>query len=160
MKKIVLGVLAVSLSLALGASTGFAAKKPKYKEGAAGAGSISGTVMLKGNAPPPIMEDLNKGKNVEFCVTNPTTLEGGMRARIKVAVDGGKLKDVVVLLKELLPVSHGVIWVKLITISNYAISPRKWLLSANLPRLKRKQVEYLLSQIMILIFSTTRMVIR
>ena len=99
MKKIVLGVLAVSLSLALGASTGFAAKKPKYKEGAAGAGSISGTVMLKGNAPPPIMEDLNKGKNVEFCVTNPTTLEGGMRARVKVAGDGGKLKDVVVFIE-------------------------------------------------------------
>ena len=101
MKKIVLGVLAVSLSLALGASTGFAAKKPKYKEGAAGAGSISGTVMLKGDAPPPIMEDLNKGKNVEFCVTNPTTLKGGMRARTKVAVDGGKLKDAVVFIEKI-----------------------------------------------------------
>ena len=71
MKKIVLGVLAVSLSLALGASTSFAKKKKGYEEGTAGSGSIVGTVMLKGAALAPIMEDLNKGKNVEFCVTNP-----------------------------------------------------------------------------------------
>ena len=38
MRKIVLGVLVASLTLALGASTSFAKKKPKYKEGTAGAG--------------------------------------------------------------------------------------------------------------------------
>ena len=72
MKKIVLGVMVIAFSLAL-ASTSFAKKKKGYKEGTAGAGSIVGTVMLKGEPMAPIMEDLNKGKNVEFCVTNPTT---------------------------------------------------------------------------------------
>ena len=53
MKKIVLGVMVVAFSLAL-ASTSFA-KKKGYVEGAAGPGSITGTVMLKGDAMAPIM---------------------------------------------------------------------------------------------------------
>ncbi len=101
MKKIVLGVMVASLSLALGASTSFAAKKPKYAEGTAGAGSITGTVSLKGTPMAPIMEDLNKGKNVEFCVTHPDTKEGGIRPRIKVTAAGGKLKDAVVFIENI-----------------------------------------------------------
>ncbi len=99
MRKIVLGVMVVSLSMMLGASTSFA-KKASYEEGSAGAGSISGTVMLKGSSPAPIMEDLSKGKNVEFCATHPDA-KGNMRARVKVAADGGKLKDAVVFIEDI-----------------------------------------------------------
>ena len=100
MRKIVLGVMVASLVLALGVSTGFAAKKPKYKEGTAGAGSISGTVSLKGTAMAPIMEDLSKGKNVEFCITHPDA-KGNIRPRVKVAAAGGKLKDAVVFIESI-----------------------------------------------------------
>ena len=100
MKKIVLGVMVASLSLALSASTVFAAKKPAYAEGAAGAGSISGTVSLKGTALAPIMEDLSKGKNVEFCITHPDA-KGNIRPRVKVAAAGGKLKDAVVFIENI-----------------------------------------------------------
>jgi hypothetical protein len=99
MRKIVLGVMVVSLSMMLGASTSFA-KKALYVEGSAGAGSISGTVMLKGNAPAPIMEDLSKGKNVEFCATHPDAKDN-IRARVKVVADGGKLKDAVVFIEDI-----------------------------------------------------------
>lgn len=77
------------------------AKKAKYEEGAAGGGSISGVVNFKGTVPAPIMEDLNKGKNVEFCVTHPDTKEGGIRPRQKVVVNGGKLTDTVVFIENI-----------------------------------------------------------
>ncbi len=101
MRKIVVGVMVASLSLALGASAGFAAKKPAYKEAAAGAGSIIGTVSLKGTPMAPIMEDLNKGKNVEFCAMHPDTKEGAIRPRMKVLAADGKLKDVVVFIEDI-----------------------------------------------------------
>lgn len=98
MRKIVLSVVVVAFSLAL-ASTSFA-KKKVYAEGSAGAGSITGTVMLKGVAMAPIMEDLSKGKNVEFCTTHPDTKDG-IRPRIKVSATGGKLKDAVVFIENI-----------------------------------------------------------
>ena len=98
MKKIVLGVMVVAFSLAL-ASTSFA-KKKGYVEGAAGPGSITGTVMLKGDAMAPIMEDLSKGKNVEFCTTHPDAKDG-IRPRVKVSAAGGKLKDAVVFIEKI-----------------------------------------------------------
>ncbi len=101
MRKIVLGVMIVSLSMALGAGTGFAKKKPAYAEGSAGAGSISGTVSLKGAAMAPIMEDLSKGKNVEFCSKHPEA-KGTIRPRVKVAAAGGKLKDAVVFIENIM----------------------------------------------------------
>ena len=94
MRKTVLSIMVVAFSLTL-VSASFA-KKAKYKEGSAGPGSITGTVSLKGDAPAPIMEDLNKGKNVEFCTTHKDTKDGGIRPRVKVSVAGGKLKDAVV----------------------------------------------------------------
>ncbi len=100
MKKIVLGAVVASLTIALAVSTSFAAKY-KYKESSAGAGSISGTVMVKGKVMAPIMEDLNKGKNVEFCVTHPDTKEGGIRPRVKVTATDGKLKDAVVFIENI-----------------------------------------------------------
>jgi hypothetical protein len=101
MKKIVLGVMVASLALTLGASTGFSGTDVKgYKEGSAGTGSISGTVSLKGEAPAPIMEDLSKGKNVEFCSKHPEAKDG-IRPRVKVSAAGGKLKDAVVVIEKL-----------------------------------------------------------
>jgi len=97
MKKIVLGVMVVSMSLALGASTSFA-KKKGYVAGSAGTGSITGTVSLKGAAMAPIMEDLSKGKNVELCSKHPEAKDG-IRPRIKVSAAGGKLKDAVVFIE-------------------------------------------------------------
>ncbi len=99
MKKVLSGVLVLVIALALSASSSFAAKKPKYEEGAAGGGSISGVITLKGAAPAPIMEDLNKGKNVEFCAKHPDTKEGGIRPRQKVVANGGKLTDTVIFIE-------------------------------------------------------------
>ncbi len=100
MKKVLLGVLVFALALVLGASTSFA-KKAKYEGGAPGKGSITGVVTLKGDPPPPIMEDLSKGKNVEFCAQHPDTKEGNMRPRHKVVAPGGKLTDTVVFIEEI-----------------------------------------------------------
>lgn len=98
MRKIVVGVIVAAFSLAL-ASTSFA-KKAKYKEGAAGAGSISGTVTLNGAPMAPIIEDLTKGKNAEFCSTHPDAKDG-KRPRVKVVANGGKLKDAVVFIENI-----------------------------------------------------------
>ena len=100
-KKIVLGFLITCVALAFGSSMSFA-KKAKYVEGpVSGGGSISGVVTLKGNPPPPIMEDINKGKNKEFCVTHPETQEGGIRPRHKVVAPGGKLTDATVFIEKI-----------------------------------------------------------
>ncbi len=107
MKKVLLGVLVLAVALVLGASTSFA-KKGKYEEGAAGGGSISGVVTLKGDAPAPIMEDLSKGKNVEFCAKHPDAKDN-MRPRHKVVADGGKLSDTVVFIEN---IEKGKAWSK------------------------------------------------
>ncbi len=78
-------------------SAGFA---KGYEGGAPGKGSISGTVTLKGDAPAPIMEDLSKGKNAEFCSTHPDAKDG-IRPRYKVVANGGKLKDAVVFIENI-----------------------------------------------------------
>lgn len=73
----------------------------KYAEGAVSdGGSISGIIKFVGDVPPPIMEDLSKGKNVEFCSTHPDT-KGTIRPRQKVVVAGGKLKDAVVFIQNI-----------------------------------------------------------
>ena len=99
-RKTLVGLMVISVALVFG--TAAFAKKAKYEEGAvSGGGSISGTVSLKGNPPPPIMEDLNKGKNVEFCATHPDTKEGNIRPRSKVIAKGGKLSGTVVFIEEI-----------------------------------------------------------
>ena len=99
-RKTLIGLLVISVALAFG--TAAFAKKYKYEESdVSGGGSISGSVSLKGNPPPPIMEDLNKGKNVEFCVTHPDTKEGNIRPRQKVVAKGGKLSGTVVFIENL-----------------------------------------------------------
>jgi hypothetical protein len=99
-RKTLIGLLVISVALAFG--TAAFAKKYKYEEGAvSGGGSISGSVSLKGNPPPPIMEDLNKGKNFEFCIIHPDTQKGGIRPRHKVIAKGGKLSGTVVFIENL-----------------------------------------------------------
>ena len=96
-----MGALVSVVSLTLGAQGVFAAKA-KYEEGeVSGGGSISGVVSFKGDVPPPIMEDLNKGKNVEFCATHPDTKDGNIRPRQKVAVKDGKLMNTVVFIENI-----------------------------------------------------------
>ena len=100
MKKVLTGLVVVAASLALGVSASFA-KADDYAEGTAGKGSITGTVTLKGTPPAPIMEDLNKGKNSEFCAKHPEAKEGGIRPRVKVSAAGGKLAGTVVFIEEI-----------------------------------------------------------
>jgi hypothetical protein len=98
-RKTSIALMVFSVALVFG-STAFA--KSKYEEGAvSGGGSISGSVSLKGNPPAPIMEDLNKGKNVEFCTTHPDTQKGGIRPRQKVVAKGGKLSGTVVFIENI-----------------------------------------------------------
>ncbi|NIS38366.1 carboxypeptidase regulatory-like domain-containing protein [Candidatus Saccharibacteria bacterium] len=105
-RKTLVGLLVVCVALVFGSSA--FAKRFKYEEGAvSGGGSISGTVSLKGNPPPPIMEDLNKGKNVEFCATHPDTKKGNIRPRVKVVAKGGKLSGTVVFIEN---ISKGKAW--------------------------------------------------
>ena len=73
----------------------------KYAEGTvSNAGSISGVVKFNGKVPAPIMEDLSKGKNVEFCSTHPDA-KGNIRPRVKVAATIGYLKDAVVFIQNI-----------------------------------------------------------
>jgi hypothetical protein len=99
MNKTLLRISVVGIALFLSASSSFAGK-PKYEESAGGSGSISGVVNFKGTVPAPIMEDLSKGKNVEFCSKHPET-KGTIRTRQKVVVSGGKLKDAVVFIENI-----------------------------------------------------------
>jgi hypothetical protein len=76
--------------------------KSKYKEtDVKNGGSITGVVDLKGEVPPPVEIDLNKGKNSEFCVTHPATEKGGIRHLSKVEVKDGKLKNAVVFIEDI-----------------------------------------------------------
>ncbi len=73
----------------------------KYEEGpVSDGGSISGLIKFIGNVPAPIMEDLSKGKNVEFCGGHPDAKDN-IRPRVKVAVAGGKLQDAVVFIQNI-----------------------------------------------------------
>jgi hypothetical protein len=107
MKKVLVALMVLTVYIAF-AGTSFAAsysyknaeKKGYYTEGTAGKGSITGVVSLKGKAPAPIMEDLSKGKNVEFCIKHPDA-KGNIRPRVKVEANGGKLKNAVVFIEEL-----------------------------------------------------------
>ena len=108
MKKIHLMTLTTIVALAL--TTQVQAKKSNYEETqVANGGSISGTVLFKGTVPPAIQEDLNKGKNAEFCATHPDTLKGGIRPRLKVGVKNGKLENTVILIED---ISKGKPWAK------------------------------------------------
>ncbi len=100
---IMLGVL-----LVMGASSAQAAKA-KYKETAvSGGGSISGSVSYKGDVPAPVMQDLSKEKNPEFCGKHPDAKDG-VRPIYKIKVNDGKLMNAVVLIEN---ISEGKAWNK------------------------------------------------
>ena len=82
-------------------SEGLAKKNAYQVSPVTDGGNVKGTVLFKGKVPEPILEDLNKGKNVEFCAQHPDTREGGIRPRTKVAVVDGKLKNAVVMIENI-----------------------------------------------------------
>jgi hypothetical protein len=83
------------------AQEGLAKSKTYQVSPVTNGGSLTGSVLFKGKIPAPIMEDLNKGKNAEFCATHPDTKEGKIRPRHKVVVTNGKLKDTVVFIENI-----------------------------------------------------------
>ena len=108
MKK--LNLIAITTVMELALASNVQAKKSKYEETqVSNGGSISGSVLFNGTVPAPIMEDLSKGKNAEFCATHPDTKEGGIRPRQKVVVNDGKLENAVVLIEN---ISKGKAWSK------------------------------------------------
>jgi hypothetical protein len=108
MKKI--NLIAITTVMALALASNVQAKKSKYEETEVSkGGSISGNVLFNGTVPAPIMEDLSKGKNAEFCATHPDSKEGGIRPRQKVVVQDGKLENAVVLIEN---INKGKAWSK------------------------------------------------
>jgi hypothetical protein len=105
--------IAVAVALTVAMTWGMnpaLAKKAVYEEGPVdNGGSISGVINFKGDVPAALMEDLNKGKNAEFCTTHPDTKEGGIRPRVKVAVQDGQLQDTVIFIEN---ISKGKAWKK------------------------------------------------
>jgi hypothetical protein len=100
MKK--LNLMAVTTVMALALASHVQAKTNSYEETlVVKGGSIAGNILFKGDVPAPILEDLNKGKNAEFCSTHPDTQAGGIRPRQKILVEGGKLKNTVVLIENI-----------------------------------------------------------
>jgi len=103
-----LNLLAVTTIVALAFTTNANAKTNRYEQTqVANGGSIAGRILFKGQAPAPIMEDLSKGKNAEFCATHPDTQAGGIRPRQKVVVRDGKLVNTVILIEN---ISKGKAW--------------------------------------------------
>ena len=99
MKKI--NLIAITTVIALALASNVQAKKSAYEESQVSkGGSISGSVMFKGTVPAPILEDLSKGKNVEFCGGHPDAKDN-IRPRVKVAVAGEKLQDAVVFIQNI-----------------------------------------------------------
>jgi peptidoglycan hydrolase-like protein with peptidoglycan-binding domain len=88
--------------------SGFKVPSKYNEETVSNGGSISGVIHFSGNVPAPIMEDLSKGKNVEFCSTHPDA-KGNIRPRIKVSATAGKLKDAVVFIQN---IEKGKAWSK------------------------------------------------
>ena len=88
------GIIAMALLMTVATAQ---AKKGDYEESkVANGGSLSGSVMYTGPVPAPVMEDLKKGKNADFCATHPDTGGDKIRPRHRVRVQDGKLLDAVV----------------------------------------------------------------
>ncbi|MCF8721681.1 carboxypeptidase-like regulatory domain-containing protein [Nitrospina gracilis] len=101
MKTQMLPTLAGAMALWLAAGTGFAQAKGYEAVDVKNGGIVTGTVLFKGTPPAPIMEDLTKGKNAEFCVKHPGTTKDGIRPRQKVQVTDGKLSGTVVFIENI-----------------------------------------------------------
>ncbi len=99
MKKQILKPL-ILISIILIAALPAYAKKSNYKViKVENGGTLTGVVNFKGEVPPPLLEDLKKGKNSEFCSTHPDAGKDGIRPRTKVSVADGNLEGAVVLIE-------------------------------------------------------------
>ncbi|CAI2719384.1 carboxypeptidase-like regulatory domain-containing protein [Nitrospina watsonii] len=101
MKTRILQTLTVLVALAVATGTGLAAGKGYQAIDVKNGGALIGAVLFKGTPPPPIMEDLSKGKNFEFCMTHPDATQDGMRPRHKVRIENGKLVGAVVFIQNI-----------------------------------------------------------
>ncbi len=99
------------LPLVLVMSTSIAfAKRPHYNEmEVAGGGSLTGTVVFKGQVPAPVRVNLKNEKNSEFCLENAKPNAQGELFLQHVEVEGGNLKDAVVFIQG---IKKGKPWVK------------------------------------------------
>lgn len=88
------------MTFMISASASFAAKDHYTAGPVDNSGSISGSVLFKGDVPAPIMEDLSKGKNAEFCGQHPDAKDGIM-PRHKVVANDGKLLNAVVYIENI-----------------------------------------------------------
>jgi len=101
MKTLAMKTITVLTAVLMLTGTGYAKKSTYEVIDVKNGGGVVGTVHYKGTVPAPIMEDLNKGKNSEFCITHPDTQEGGVRPRHKVMVKDGKLINAVVFIENI-----------------------------------------------------------
>ncbi|MGP0566827.1 carboxypeptidase-like regulatory domain-containing protein [Nitrospina sp. 32_T5] len=101
MKTQMLPTLAGAMALWLATGTGLAQAKGYEAIDVKNGGTLTGTVLFKGTPPDPIMEDLSKGKNAEFCAQHPDATKDGMRPRQKVQVTDGKLNGAVVFIQNI-----------------------------------------------------------
>ena len=100
--KTLIKITGLMICLALiAAPAAFAGKQDYTVISVSNGGSLAGSVLFKGPAPKPIMENLNKGKNAEFCAGHPDTQDGGIRPRSKVTVTDGKLMDTVIFIENI-----------------------------------------------------------
>ncbi|QPJ66855.1 MAG: carboxypeptidase regulatory-like domain-containing protein [Candidatus Nitrohelix vancouverensis] len=92
---------AVALSLLLINAPAYAKKSDYQEMEVKNGGAITGSVAYKGDLPAPIMENLKKGKNSDFCAKHPDTGENAIRPRHRVTASDGKLRDAVVYIEEI-----------------------------------------------------------
>jgi len=105
----ILCLIQLAVFLLLPVAQSLAAGKHRYEEILVkDGGSISGVVRFKGTVPEPLLKDLSKEKNPEFCVQHPGTKDG-IRTIQKVEVKDGKLKNAVVLIEN---IERGKAWSK------------------------------------------------
>jgi len=96
MKRTITGTGALAMALLMTVATAQAKKSAYIETKVENGGTLTGSVMYTGAVPAPIMEDLKKGKNADFCATHEDTGDDKIRPRYKVRVQDGKLLDAVV----------------------------------------------------------------
>ncbi|PIQ99126.1 MAG: hypothetical protein COV66_14700 [Nitrospinae bacterium CG11_big_fil_rev_8_21_14_0_20_45_15] len=101
MKRKIASTSAIAMALILTVATAQAKKSDYVETEVKEGGSLSGSVLFTGNVPAPIMEDLKKGKNTDFCANHPDTNADKIRPRYHVRVQDGKLLDAVVYVEEI-----------------------------------------------------------
>jgi len=101
MKKKLASTSAIAMAFVMTVATAQAKKSDYVVTDVKDGGSLSGSVMYTGNVPAPIMEDLKKGKNSDFCATHPDANADKIRPRYHVRVQDGKLLDAVVYLEDI-----------------------------------------------------------